>query len=58
MARIDAPQDKIFFEKFLATQTSGDKVNTPRAVLRLRGNLAAQVFRIRGRADDSAKIFP
>jgi hypothetical protein len=58
MARIDAPQGKIFFEKFLATQTSGNKVNAPRAVLRLRGNLAAQVFRIRGRDDDSAKIFP
>jgi hypothetical protein len=58
MARIDAPQGKIFFEKFLATQTSGDKINAPRAVLRLRGNLAGQVFRIRGRDDDSVKIFP
>jgi hypothetical protein len=58
MARIDAPQGKIFFEKFLATQTSGDKANAPRAVLRLRGNLAGQVFRIRGRSDDSVKIFP
>jgi hypothetical protein len=58
MARIDAQQGKIFFEKFLAKQTSGDKVNAPRAVLRLRGNLAGQVFRIRGRGDDSVKIFP
>ena len=57
-ARIDASQGKMFFEKFLATQTSGDKVNAPRAVLRLRGNLAGQVFRIRGRSDDSVKIFP
>jgi hypothetical protein len=57
-ARIDAFQGKIFFEKFLATQTSGDKINAPRAVLRLRGNLAGQVFRIRGRSDESDKIFP
>ena len=57
-ARIDASQGKIFFEKFLAQQTIGDKVTAPRAVLRLRGNLAGQVFRIRGRSDDSAKIFP
>lgn len=58
MARIDAPQGKIFFEKFLATPTSGNKINAPRAVLRLRGNLAGQVFRLRGRYDDSVKIFP
>ena len=57
-ARIDASQGKIFFEKFLAQQTIGDKVAAPRAVLRLRGNLAGQVFRIRGRSDDSVKIFP
>ncbi len=58
LARIDASQGKIFFEKFLAQQTIGDKVTAPRAVLRLRGNLAGQVFRIRGRSDDSVKIFP
>jgi hypothetical protein len=57
-ARIDASQGKIFFEKFLVQQTSGNKVNAPRAVLRLRGSLAGQVFRIRGRSDDSVKIFP
>jgi hypothetical protein len=57
-ARIDASQCKIFFEKFLAQQTITDKVTAPRAVLRLRGNLAGQVFRIRGRSDDSVKIFP
>ena len=57
-ARIDASQGKIFFEKFLAQQTISDKVASPRAVLRLRGNLAGQVFRIRGRSDDSVKIFP
>jgi hypothetical protein len=58
LARIDASQGKIFFEKFLAQQTIGEKVTAPRAVLRLRGNLAGQVFRIRGRSDDSVKIFP
>jgi hypothetical protein len=58
LARIDASQGKIFFEKFLAQQTIGDKVTAPRAVLRLRGNLAGQVFRIRGRSDESVKIFP
>jgi len=57
-ARIDASQGKIFFEKFLAQQTISDKLTAPRAVLRLRGNLAGQVFRIRGRSDDSVKIFP
>ena len=57
-ARIDASQGKIFFEKFLSQQTISDKVTAPRAVLRLRGNLAGQVFRIRGRSDDSVKIFP
>ena len=57
-ARIDASQGKIFFEKFLAQQTIGDKINASRVVLRLRGNLAGQVFRIRGRSDDSVKIFP
>ena len=57
-ARIDPSQGKIFFEKSLAQQTIGDKVTAPRAVLRLRGNLAGQVFRIRGRSDESAKIFP
>ena len=57
-ARIDPSQGKIFFEKFLAQQTIGDKVSAPRAVLRLRGSLAGQVFRIRGRSDDSVKIFP
>jgi hypothetical protein len=57
-ARIDASQGKIFFEKFLAQQTIGDKINASRVVLRLRGNLAGQVFRIRGRDDDSVKIFP
>jgi hypothetical protein len=56
--RIDTSQGKIFFEKLLAQQTTGDKVTVPRAVLRLRGNLAGQVFRIRGRSDDSVKIFP
>jgi hypothetical protein len=58
MASIDAQQGKIFFEKFLAKQTIGDKVTASRAVLRLRGGLAGQVFRIRGRSDDSVKIFP
>ena len=57
-ARIDPSQGKIFFEKFLVQQTIGDKVTAPRAVLRLRGNLAGQVYRIRSRSDDSAKIFP
>ena len=57
-ARIDASQGKIFFENFLAQQTNSDKVSAPRAVLRLRGNLAGQVFRIRGRSDESGKIFP
>jgi hypothetical protein len=57
-ARIDASQGKIFFEKFLAQQTIGDKIIVPRAVLRLRGNLAGQVFCIRGRSDESVKIFP
>ena len=57
-ARIDASQGKMFFEKFLAQQTIGEKFTAPRAVLRLRGNLAGQVFRIRGRSDDSVKIFP
>ena len=38
IARIDAPQGKIYFEKFLAQQTIGDKVTAPRAVLRLLGN--------------------
>jgi len=57
-ARIDASQGKIFFEKFFPQQTISDKVNFPRAVLRLRGNLAGQVFRIRGRSDDSVKISP
>jgi hypothetical protein len=57
-ARIDASQGKIFFEKFLVQQTIGDKLTAPRAVLHLRGNLAGQVFRIRGRSDDSVKIFP
>ena len=56
-ARIDASQGKIFFEKLLAQQTISDKVTAPRAVLRLRGNLACQVLRIRGRSDDSVKIF-
>jgi hypothetical protein len=58
MARIDALQGKIFFEKFLATQTSGDIITGQRSVLRLRGNLAGQVFRIRRRSDESVKIFP
>ncbi len=57
-ARIDASQGKIFCEKFLAQQTIGDKVTAPRAVLRLRGNLSGQVYRIRGRSDDYLKIFP
>lgn len=57
-ARIDPSQGKIFFEKFLAQQTICDKISAPRAVLRLRGNLAGQVFRIRGRSDDCVKIFP
>jgi len=57
-ARIDASQGKILFEKSLVQQTIGDKVTAPRAVLRLRGNLAGQVFRIRGRSDDSLKIYP
>ena len=57
-ARIDASQGKIFFEKFLAQRANGDNISTPRAVLRLRGNLSGQVFRIRGRSDDSVKIFP
>ena len=58
MARIDASQGKIFFEKFVARQTISDKVTFLLAVLRLRGNLAGQVFRIRGRSDDSVKIYP
>jgi hypothetical protein len=49
---------KIFLEKFLAQQTIGEKISFPRAVLRLRGNLAGQVLRIRGCSDDSVKIFP
>jgi len=57
-ARIDASQGEIFFEKFLSQRTIDDKMTAPRAVLRLRGNLAGQVFRIRGRSDDSVKIFP
>ena len=57
-ARIDTSQGKIFFEKFLVQQTISDKISAPRAILRLRGNLAGQVFRIRGRSDDSVKIFP
>jgi hypothetical protein len=57
-ARIDASQGKIFFEKFLSRQTISHKITAPRAVLRLRGNLAGQVFRIRSRSDDSVKIFP
>ena len=57
-ARIDTSQGKIFFEKFLVQQTISDKIHAPRAILRLRGNLAGQVFRIRGRSDDSVKIFP
>ena len=57
-ARIDASQGKIFFEKFLAQQTIVEKITASRAVLRLRGGLAGQVFRIRGRSDDSVKIFP
>ena len=57
-ARIDASQGKIFFEKFLAQQTIVDNISAPRAVLRLRGNLAGQVFRVRGGSDDSVKIFP
>ena len=57
-ARIDGSQGKIFFEKFVAQQTIGDKISAPRAVLRLRGNLAGQVFRIRGSSDDYLKIFP
>ena len=57
-ARIDTSQGKIFFEKFLVQQTISDKIYAPRAILRLRGNLAGQVFRIRGRSDDSVKIFP
>jgi hypothetical protein len=57
-ARIDASQGKIFLEKFLAQHSNKDNISTPRAVLRLRGNLAGQIFRIRGRSDDSVKIFP
>ena len=57
-ARIDPSQGKIFLEKFLAQQTIGDKITASRAVLRLRGNLAGQVFRIRGRSNESVKIFP
>lgn len=57
-ARIDATQGKIFLEKFLAQQTNGAKVTAPRAILRLRGDFAGQVFRIRGRSDESVKIFP
>jgi len=58
MARIDASQGNLFFEKFLAQQTTNNKISVPRAVLRLRGDFAGQVFRIRGRSDDSVKIFP
>ena len=58
MARIDASQGSIFFEKFLAQQTISIKISALRAVLRLRGDFAGQVFRIRGRSDDSVKIFP
>jgi hypothetical protein len=57
-ARIDTSQGKIFFEKFLVQQTISDKISAPRAILRLRGNLAGQVFRIRGRSEDGIKIFP
>ena len=57
-ARIDASQGKIFLEKFLAQRENGDSICTPRSVLRLRGGLAGQVFRIRGRSDESVKIFP
>ena len=57
-ARIDASQGKIFFKKFLAQQTIVDNISAPRAVLRLRGNLAGQVFRVRGGSDDSVKVFP
>ncbi len=57
-ARIDTSQGKIFFEKFLAQQTISEKITVSCVVLRLRGNLAGQVFRIRGRSDDSVKIFP
>ena len=57
-ARIDASQGKIFFEKFLAKQTISNQTMASRAVLRLRGNLAVQGFRIRGRSDDSVKILP
>jgi hypothetical protein len=57
-ARIDASQGEIFFEKFLSQRTIVDKVTAPRAVLRLRGNLAGQVFRIQSRSEDSVKIFP
>ena len=57
-ARIDASQGKIFFEKFLVQHSNTGNTSTPRAVLRLRGDLAGQVFRIRGRSDDSVKIFP
>lgn len=57
-ARIDASQGKIFFEKLLTELTIENKVTASRAVLRLRGNLAGQVFRIRGRSDESMIIFP
>ena len=57
-ARIDPSHGQIFFENPLAQQTIVDKVAASRPVLRLRGNLAGQVFRIRGRSDDSVKIFP
>jgi hypothetical protein len=57
-ARIDAAQGKIFLEKFLVSQTNDVVITSQRAVLILRGNFAGQVFRIRGRSDDSVKIFP
>ena len=56
-ARIDAAQGKIFLEKFLVSQTNDVVTSSQRAVLSLRGDFAGQVFRIRGRSDESVKIF-
>ena len=58
MARIDASKGKIFFEKLLVSPTIDVNSSTQRAVLRLRGDFAGQVFRIKDRSDDSVNIFP
>ena len=57
-ARIDAAQGKVFLDKFLVLPTMDIITSSRRAVLSLRGDFAGQVFRIRGRSDESVKIFP